>query len=228
MTTEPHFLKEYDPPPGAIVELENGRFVDVVNGRFLDPAVRVMIEGTRIVVMPGIGGEPTDITPDYTIDLQGKTAMPGLCNTHCHVSMVAPAMFPRLKDVRLGKGYSEKQIEKNMSECLIHGITNIRDACAKDLDVTNGVKDRIAKGEMAGPRILQSVAVVPSGSYLAPHYNFAFRTMANIFMSEVDHKDRRSGVLEFPVGADENQVRAAVDRAIDERGAEAIKIGEQR
>jgi imidazolonepropionase-like amidohydrolase len=228
MASETHFVREYDPPPEAIVELKNGRFVDVVNGRFFDPSVRVMIEGTRVRAMPGVGGEPTDIMPDYTIDLQGKTVMPGLCNTHCHVSMVAPTMFPSLKDARIGKMYGQKQIEKNMSECLIHGITNIRDACAHDLDVTNGVKDRIAKGEMMGPRILQSVAVVPAGSYLAPRQSFVARAVSGIFMPQVDRGDRRSGVLEFPVDADEAQVRAAVDRAVDERGAEAIKIGEQR
>ncbi len=122
MHTETHFVKEYGPLPEAIVELKNGRFVDVVNGRFFDPSVRVMIEGTRVRAMPGVGGEPTDIMPDYTIDLQGKTVMPGLCNTHCHVSMVAPTMFPSLKDARIGKMYGQKQIEKNMSECLIHGI----------------------------------------------------------------------------------------------------------
>ena len=117
--TKTHFVKEYEPDHEAIVELKNGRFVDVVNGRFFDPAVRVVIKGTTIAVMPGIGGEPVDVTPDYTIDLQGKTAIPGLFNTHCHIPLPGHNMeFPSFNDIRLNMKHGGKQIEKNMSECL--------------------------------------------------------------------------------------------------------------
>jgi len=44
----------------------------------------------------------------------------------------------------------------------------------------------------------------------------------------VEYEKSESGVLVFPLDANPGQVRDAVDRAIDERGAEYIKIGEQR
>jgi imidazolonepropionase-like amidohydrolase len=47
-------------------------------------------------------------------------------------------------------------------------------------------------------------------------------------LPSVDHNLDYSGVVEFPIEATEQQVREAVDRAIDERGAEVIKIGEQK
>jgi imidazolonepropionase-like amidohydrolase len=46
-------------------------------------------------------------------------------------------------------------------------------------------------------------------------------------MSQLDYERADSGVVLFPLDADEGQVRDSVDRAVDERGAEAIKIGEQ-
>jgi imidazolonepropionase-like amidohydrolase len=46
-------------------------------------------------------------------------------------------------------------------------------------------------------------------------------------MPSVDTSKDYAGAVTFPFNADEAQVRDAVDRAIDERGADAIKIGEQ-
>lgn len=228
--TKTHFVKEYEPDHEAIVELKNGRFVDVTNGRFFDSDVRVMIKGTTIAAMPGIKDKPVDVTPDYTIDLEGKTAIPSLFNTHCHTPLPGHNMeFPSFDDIRLNMKYAGKQIEKNMSECLIHGITNIRDATAEDLGVIQALRGRIAKDEISGPRIHQSVAVVPSGSYLATFLSYIPRIVRGVLgMPTIDHEDKEAGVLEFPVDADESQVRDAVDRAIDERGAETIKIAEER
>jgi adenine deaminase len=67
------------------VELVNGRIVDVVNGRYYDAGTSVILHGGKIESMPGLAGESSDITPDFSIDLQGKTVLPSLFNTHCHV-----------------------------------------------------------------------------------------------------------------------------------------------
>ncbi len=224
------FEREYKPDHKAIVELKNGRFVDVKHERFFNSGVRLLIQGTTIVAMPGLEGETVNMTPDYTIDLHGKTAMPGLFNTHCHVSMAGPTLaFTNLKDIRLGKRYSEEQITKNMLECLAHGVTNIRDAWSEDLRDIQYVKDCIASKKILGPRILQSVAVGPTGSYLAAMYYFMPRLMFGLFgIPNVDHSDKEAGIVEFPVDAKDSQVRDAVDRAVDERNAQAIKIGEER
>jgi imidazolonepropionase-like amidohydrolase len=226
---ETHFVRNYPPDSGAIVELRNGRLVDVTNGCFFDPTVRVMIKGTTIKALPGIEGEPTDVTPDYTIDLQGKTAMPGLFNTHCHLMWAGHSPLATLRDVWLGRRYSAKQIERSLAECLIHGITNIRDAMTENLGVNKALRSRISKGEMPGPRVLQAVAVVPSGSYIATGTTFIPRFVRRLFgWQATDYRDSEAGVLEFPTDADDTQVREAVDRAIAERGAEAIKVGEER
>jgi imidazolonepropionase-like amidohydrolase len=226
---ETHFVREYEPNREAVVELKNGRFVDVQNGRFFDPSARVMIKGTTIAAMPGVEGEPIGVMPDYTIDLQGKVAIPGLFNTHCHVSLAGHMAFPSLKDMLLEKQHGKKQVEKSLSECLTHGVTNIRDAAIADLDITAALKSRITKSEIPGPRILQAVGVGPSGGYLAEFANSIPRIVRRVFgIPVIDNDDKRAGQVEFPVDADESQVRATVDRAIDERGAQAIKVGEQR
>jgi imidazolonepropionase-like amidohydrolase len=220
--SETHFVKDYEPDREAVVELKNGYCVDVVNGCFFKPDVRMLLQGAKIIAMPN--GE-SDIKPDYSIDLQGKTAIPGLLNTHCHVNRNMPLNYT-FKGMYLQRKYGEQQIRKNLSECLSRGITYLRDALSDDLASTQALRRRFAREP--GPRILQSVGVSPEGSYLAPYTSFAARTAVKIVVGGIDHNSSRSGTLVFPVDASESQVRDAVDRAVDERGAEAIKIGEQR
>jgi len=224
-----NFVTDYRPGPDDRVELKNGRFVDAAGGRYFDPGVSLVIKGGRIAALPGLAGQPTDIQADFTIDLMGKTVMPGLFNTHCHITPTSPTLLSDIRDVKLFKANTGKQIAKNMAECLIHGITNIRDACTEDLRRARAVKDRISSGEMPGPRILQSVVVGPPGGYLTEKYGWVMKRMRSALgAAPIDHELDYSGVIEFPVNASPERVRDTVDRAIDERGAEVIKTGEQK
>jgi imidazolonepropionase-like amidohydrolase len=225
---ETKFIKDYAPGSKAVVELKNGNLCDVINGCYFEQGISLVIEHGMIKAIPGLGGQPADIKPDFTIDLMGKTVIPGLINTHCHLSTTSPSFLPGFRDLKPFKAYADKQIEKNMAECLIHGITNIRDAMAEDLRRTRLVRDRIAKGEIPGPRLLQAVVVGPPGGYFTEKYNLVMKWMRSLIgLRPLDHELEYAGVVEFPIDATDQQVRDAVDRAIDERGAEAIKIGEQ-
>jgi imidazolonepropionase-like amidohydrolase len=174
--------------------------------------------------MPGLAGEPTEITPDFTIDLQGKTVLPSLYNTHIHLMMAgATTMAFGLSDMHQSKKYLEQQKAKHMAECLAHGIAHVRDAWQPDLRENRALKERISKNEIPGPRILQAVAVGLPGSYLQENGSL----MSKFLMPSADPSKDYGGSVAFPMNANEQQVRDAVDRAIDERGAEAIKVGEQ-
>jgi len=224
-----NFVKEHLPGKGARVELKNGRFLDVIKGTYFSSEVSLIIEGGRIKSMPGLPGEPKDMKPDFRIDLKGKTVLPGLFNTHCHINVMVTTFVPSLRDIRLSKKFSEVQKAKTMAECLAHGITNIRDAYSEDLRSSWALREMTSAGRIPGPRFLQSVLVGPPNSYLAEEYGLAMRLLAStIGASKLDHARHEAGVVEFPINATEQQVRDAVDRAIDERGAEVIKIGEQR
>jgi imidazolonepropionase-like amidohydrolase len=213
-----------DPTGGAAcVELTNGRFVDVVGGRFFEPGTRLVIEGGKI---RSVSAEPAQ--PGASIDLGGRTVLPGLFNTHCHVGLANPSMVPGVREFRVAKRAHDRQIEKDMAECLAHGITNIRDCFSPDLRGLRTLKERIAKGELPGPRIILSVSIGPPGGYQTQEPTLMGRVMGAVLgFPQVDFEQPHSGVVVFPVDADKQQVRDAVDRAIDERGAEAIKVGEQ-
>jgi imidazolonepropionase-like amidohydrolase len=225
---ETNFVDNYEPGDDALVELKNGRFVDAINGRYFAPETRVIIQGKKVKAMPGMPGEPTGIKPDFTIDLQGKSVFPGIFNTHCHASYTTTTVSPEIKDVRLGNKYHQQQLAKNMAECLAHGITNIRDCKIDDLRILRAWKERISRGEIEGPRIYQAVVVTPPNNYFSPRLTFTWRFFCMALgIPVVEYQKSESGVLVFPLDANARQVRDAVDRAIDERGAEYIKIGEQ-
>ncbi len=226
---ETKFVTDFRPGDEVRVKLKNGRFVDVIQGRYFDPGFSLIIRGSKIEALTGPAQRESEIKADLTIDCQGKTVLPGLFNTHCHITITAPTTLPDFRDVKLFKAYSDRQIEKNMAECLIHGITTIRDAYAEDLRRTRFLRERITKGEIPGPRFLQSIVVGPPGGYLLERVGLVMRWMRSALgMASVAHNLDYSGGVEFPVEATKQQVRDAVDRAIDERGAEVIKIGEQK
>ncbi|MCP4749476.1 MAG: amidohydrolase family protein [Proteobacteria bacterium] len=226
-SSETHFVKDYKPGTEAVVELKNGRFVDVANGRFYDQGVSVIIKDGKIVAMPGLEGESAEMKPDVSIDLQGKTVLPGLFNVHCHIQMVNPTVFSDLKTVKARKAHHDRQVEKNMADCLARGVTHIRDAFTDDLTPNRNLKNRILNGEIPGPRILQAVVVGARGGYLAPEFKGMKKILLGIMgLGKIEYEDENSGVVAFPIDANAQQVREAVDRAVDERGADLIKVGE--
>ena len=217
-----NFVKQYEPGKQARVELKNGRILDVINGRYFEAGTSVILQGGKIESITGLAGEPR-VPADFTIDLKGKTVLPSLYNTHMHLATTGPTMIPSLRDRKLYKRYMGQQQDKYMADCLAHGITHIRDAYHPDLRGNRAVKERISKGEIPGPRILQAVAVGLPGSYLQEKLPLAMKTM----MVQIDTSRDDAGAVSFPLDATEGQVRDAVDIAIDERGADVIKIGDE-
>jgi hypothetical protein len=132
---EINFVKEYKPATDAVVELTNARIADVMNGCFFDQKVSVLIRNGKIISMPGLDDETSGRSVDLSIDLQGKTMLPGLFNVHCHIQMINPTLFADFKTLKAKKRYHDQQVEKNMADCLACGITNIRDGVLTQKDI---------------------------------------------------------------------------------------------
>jgi imidazolonepropionase-like amidohydrolase len=198
------------------IHLTNARIVDVENGCYFPPQVSLVIQNSMIVAMPGLPGE-SDHTPiDAAIDLHGLTVIPGLFNTHCHLQFIQ-------QDEK-----GQKQIAKNLQDCLDRGVTNVRDTLCYDLQINRNWTERINKGDIKGPRIHQAVHVSPLGGTYAPRPNLMTRfSFSMIGLKIIDYKLPISGVVVFQPGAKLQEVRDAVDRAVDERGAKAIKFCDQ-
>ena len=225
--SEINFVKDYPPGAEAVVELTNGKFVDVINGCFFGQNVSVLIKNGKIVSMPGLENETEKMKPDFFFDLKGKTVLPGLFNVHCHTQMVNPTLFADFKTARARKQYHDQQVIKNLEDCLVRGVTNIRDAYSDDLRPNRELMEHIQNKKIPGPRIMQAVLVGSLGGYLSPELKGMKKILLKkLGLGTIEYEDANSGVIAFSPDASEQQVRDAVDRAIDERGADLIKVGE--
>ncbi|QQR40729.1 metal-dependent hydrolase family protein [Devosia rhizoryzae] len=120
-----------------------GRVLDAEQGTLAD-GLDVLVTGDRIVAVGENIAAPAGAT---TIDVGGRTIMPGLIDCHVHVvaetldlwgNMTAPASLAALRSARV------------MNEALLRGFTTLRDLGGADYGLVRAVNE----GVITGPRIV--------------------------------------------------------------------------
>ncbi len=142
----------------------SSRKLALVGGMLLDgyeaPPIHhaaVLIEGDKIVrVGPAAG---MTIPSDYTVvDTSGRTMMPGMIELHAHLVILGhgnyATWFPWV-DAHGGPTMLTRVMETSAKQLLEAGITSAVDLGAP-LKQSIDVRDRIARGEIPGPRMSMS------------------------------------------------------------------------
>jgi len=180
--------------------LTNASIIDVYTGKVRSEN-RILIKDGRIRAL--LTGQESGIFRDCELDLEGAYVTPGLINAHCHISI--PCTFSLLRKDTMEA--LPRQIERNAEECIRHGVTTVRDMLAVS-NWVQGVKEKIARGDLVGPRILTSFAIEIFGGY--------FWLLGVLAGDERYHK-----MANTPQQA-VNAVNAAI-----EHGADLIKISQE-
>ena len=124
----------------------------VFDGTGTDPApADVAIEGGRIVdIGSGLDG-------DDSVDLAGRTILPGLFDCHVHVMITSIDVW-RLAQMSLSYRYFEAA--RNLADTLTGGITTVRDGGGADL----GLKQAVDDGLIVGPRMHVAIGMISTAS----------------------------------------------------------------
>jgi imidazolonepropionase-like amidohydrolase len=134
--------------PGTIV-FSHARLIDGNGGDPVEGAA-VVVEGPTIkdtIPSGQVGALPRDAE---TIDLRGRTLMPGLTDAHVHVCAIEgnTAEQHRLHPPSVIAARALRRLE----QCLAQGFTTVRDAGGADY----GFREVVASGLYPGPRLLVS------------------------------------------------------------------------
>lgn len=187
--------------PEAFVAVRAGKLIDVTRGTTLQDQI-ILIQGERIV---SVSDARTAKPPAgaQLIDLSSYTVLPGLIDTHTHVT--ADPEMPPYHDYGVSHPRRALMAAANARKTLLAGVTTIRDVGATGFtDVA--LRDAINAGDVPGPRMLVSG---PSLGITGGHCD------DNMLAPEFDHAS--DGVADGVEG-----VRRAVRRNI-KYGVDVIK-----
>ena len=135
----PQLVAMPERPPEAVL-IRNVSVLDVENGRTV-PDRDVLLRGDRIAAI-GVGGQLPAVEGAREIDGRGRTLLPGLVDAHGHVSLDSGPSWE----------FPSPDIEANLRSYLYSGVTTVLDPGDGTPDAFQR-RDRIARGELLGPRI---------------------------------------------------------------------------
>jgi imidazolonepropionase-like amidohydrolase len=158
--------------PGPVTAIQAGRLVDVAAGRVRDDQLILVQDGKVTAVGPrGSVAIPAGAT---VVDLSGKTVLPGLIDTHTHIT--SDPTTPPYHDYGISNPRRALTGARFARETLLSGVTTVRDVGAAGYtDIA--LRDAINAGDVIGPRILASgPALGITGGHcddnmLAPEYH---------------------------------------------------------
>jgi len=132
--------------------LVGGRLIDGYGGPPLADSV-VLIEGDEIAA---VGTVDTLAVPDgyEVVPTEGMDVLPGIWESHAHLMIVGHADYVHWQEAYADR-YADEIMPAAAVQLLLAGVTAARDLGAP-LEVSIEIRERIASGEIPGPRLFVS------------------------------------------------------------------------
>jgi imidazolonepropionase-like amidohydrolase len=175
----------------------------------------VLIEGNRIVQV-GPAAE-VKIPPDATvIDTSGQTMMPGLIELHAHLVILGHGDYGRWfkwLDDHKDKYPPEKIMEISANQLLMAGITSAVDL-GSPLKESIRVRDRIAHGEIPGPRMSMSGPwIIPRDAIFPPYCQIDVHNAQEAAKATEDNIQGGVDLIKAQGGLNFEELKAIADTA---------------
>ena len=139
-------------PPESVLALVGGRLLDGYGGPPLENSV-IVVRGNRIEAV-GRVGEVSIPAGARVISTEGYTVLPGLMDMHVHLMILGHADYDHWDRVYRDR-FRDVIMPISAKQLLMAGVTTVRDVGAPLEDIL-AVRDRIARGDIPGPRVFAS------------------------------------------------------------------------
>ena len=141
--------------------IKAGLLIDGHGGKPIKDAI-LLIEGKMITAV-GSASSVNIPTGAKITNAAGKTAMPGLIDTHVHITSMSVSLEQKLNTP---KAVSYFQAADNLKRILHAGFTTVRDAGGADA----GIRQAIEMGLVSGPRLVVSGSIGHTGGLMEARF----------------------------------------------------------
>lgn len=180
--------------------LAGSRIFDVESRQVV--AADVVIEADRIIQVG------TDLDADQSVDLTGRTILPGIIDSHVHVMISSLDIFGAIQQPYSLRFY---QAIANLDKTIRAGITSVRDAGGADL----GVKLAVDQGMINGPHMQIAIGML---SQTGGHGDGWLPSGTHMRFMDGMHPGAPSTIVDGP-----DEMRKKV-RELVRAGADVIKV----
>lgn len=157
---------------------------------------------------------PSTTTAEHTLDLRGKTVLPGFVDAHTHIFLHGFAETPSINQER-----DENPIERivratnHCRDALKAGYTTYRDLGTEGLsDADVGIRDAINRGIIPGPRLFVATeALASSGGYAIRYESRLGGTQVPRLSEPCDGVDGVSAAVRRRIGAGADVIKFYAD-----------------
>ena len=150
------------PAPAAldVVYVQAGHLLADPDSGIVQSQKTVIVENGRVRSI--VDGFKTG--PGRTIDLRDSFVLPGLIDSHVHLTYPKPSQLPV---AMVTQSSADKAIlgAANAYKTLLAGFTTVANTGAPEQDAINAVRDGVAAGLIPGPRILAAGGVPVVGGH---------------------------------------------------------------
>lgn len=156
-----------------VVAIEAGAVIDAETGQVRQEQV-ILIAGERITAI-GPAGKLAIPDGARRIDLKDATVLPGLIDLHVHLTGDPTISF--LDSYNVSTPRAAVIGAASARRTLLAGFTTVRDVGSADFSAV-AVRDGVARGDIPGPRVLASGAMISmtgghgDDNHLAPEYRY--------------------------------------------------------
>jgi imidazolonepropionase-like amidohydrolase len=142
--------------PARIVLVQAGQVLDRPGKPARGPSTIVIRDGRVIDVRSGLlDASVTEFTGARVIDLRDKYVLPGLVDSHVHLTSDTGGVLAQLEQVQLTPAAKAFNALTNAQKTLSAGFTTVRNLGDRD-GVTIALRDAIRDGQVVGPNIIDA------------------------------------------------------------------------